>query len=321
MLWVIDPDVLTSAQNHPACQMSLLSILNQLRAHQFAVDNNEIKREYLTFWKAYRNTDHPGITILRQIFDDLSGLSVEVSSDVAEFSDRLAALGVREPVEPSLLAIVARTEVNSPVLLLTGSTAAIRKRQLHDAAICRIARNRWCQWLDVRYAGDTDFQIPSPVRERHADLDSALFEKSAALALQEIDSSLRFRQSPPKGTFGEEIDVFGEKKVKGRWTIVIGECKLREEGNESKQIGTEVVDQVDRKARKVEAYYRAKRKVDNFRIERHIVTNAVGVEPDAKAKASALTKIGYPVYFWQAKLERGWSRKKNWRIMKLSPIE
>lgn len=37
MLWVIDPDVLTSAQNHPACQMSLLSILNQLRAHQLVV--------------------------------------------------------------------------------------------------------------------------------------------------------------------------------------------------------------------------------------------------------------------------------------------
>jgi hypothetical protein len=321
MFLVIDPDVFASARSHVNCQSVLLSIVGQLRAHQFAVDNDVIKREYLALSKANRDSDHPSTVILRQILDDSSELRVETSSDVNEFAGSLAALHITEPVEPHLLAMIARTEANAPVLLLPGATIAPRSRQLHDAAVCRTIRKRWCDWLDVRYASQVEPLFPPPVRVNHAYLDSDRFELLVGYKLQEADSPLHCSQPPARREFGEQIDVYGTKTVDGMWVIVVGECKLREEGNESRPIDAEAIEQVDRKARKVEAHFRRRRKVDNFRVERYIITNATDVESNTKTEANILINAGHPVTFWHAQLEKGWSRKKDWLIESLTRME
>jgi len=319
MLWVIDPDVYTAALVNPACNDALRKIVSRLHLDHFAVDNKTIKREYTDFFTKYYESkpDHPGIEILARVLN-LSGNCQQISSDYTAYQAAIDALGCIEAVEPHLLAVVARSEMLSPILVLPGAGAAMpRKRGLHDPAILRKAKKCW-PWLDVRDACETQISLQPPVREQHAKKGSGAFESLAALALQDQDPQLRCKQPPPIKKYGREIDVFGEKKVDGVWVIVVGECKLREEGNEAASIEYDDIKQVDEQAQAVEKYYRTVRKVNNFRVERYIISNADNFDSAAKRKAQDLARNGHPVQFWQAKLTSGWSRRERWRIKSLA---
>ncbi|MGQ9877254.1 MAG: hypothetical protein ACUVSL_18625, partial [Chloroflexus sp.] len=141
------------------------------------------------------------------------------------------------------------------------------------------------------------------------------FEPKAALWLQDHDPLLRCITPPAKGKIGnEQIDVYGYRDKDDEMTVVIGECKLRREGNESKWISVEEVQQLRRKVIAARNY-EEKRNPKKYRsYEGILISNAEGIEDQAREFIKS--EESFSIRILRLTIKKGWERCEELTIVR-----
>jgi len=251
MIFALDPDLFSVADFDNVCQMALADLFNKTTMYglRFAVDRGPLELEYIQLYTEWleRDPSHFVTSLLKQIVDD-NDLRIWIKPKLTrDEKSMLDELECTEAVEPQLLGIIANARqyvdiTNTSIrLLLVGAGIdhyKIRRRGLLDNSVQNSLKGHW-PWLNVRFASDSSFKT-SFFDEEDDHPKSREFEREVAFFLHKQRPALRCEDSPiPKKVDGKEIgdiDVFGiEREQAGNVTVVIGECKLRSQGKESKR--------------------------------------------------------------------------------------
>lgn len=319
------------------CQWILNEVWQQAGQYtaKFAVDSGVIEWEYLKWYK-YWLEKHPDDAItylLKQILEDSDYRFVLSATLDPEQSQLLNELRCIEPVEPELLGMIANAKRKLSLsdgkdfirLLLVGPGVAhreVRSRQVNDAAIRNRLKDQW-PWLDVRFAIDVQIH-PSIFELENKHRKDKEFELKVAFFLQGQRPHLRCQDSPiPKKLDGKDIgdfDVFGYEDNDPKLLVVlVGECKLRQEGKEGKRLVTrEEILKLDTRASiaKKHETILSKAKGRTIQVEVIFVSNAIGFEENAKKLAQDLD-----IRYLKANLTKNWERDDHWKIKSLTPVD
>lgn len=324
MNYLIDPDVLQAAFDDFSCMASLNKIMTEVQVHRFYKDTDTIiELEYRRIFNEYRDReDHVSIGLLQRLLFEDGNSEDTISSqcivrDLIELGDHLF------PVEPELIGMMANARAIGLTLMLVGSDNldSVRPRRLHNPEFCR-SIGRKIPWLEVEWASRARVDIP---RSTYRDTDFSAtrareFESRAALWLQDQDPHLRCITPPPKGQVGgEEIDIYGYRYNSDETTAVIGECKLRREGNETeKPVKRSEIQQLRRKLIAAREYERARKRSPNdmdipTKYEGVLVSNANELDDEARSlmeeeKELILRVLG-------VELSSGWETQHIWKIL------
>lgn len=319
----IDPDVFRASFHEFPCQAALFELGAEIWAHRFFQDQDAtIEQEYrLIFNEKYVETDHPAIRVLQYIlFED--GNPEDRLSAKSHLRDQVERLGCSTPVEPELIGMLANARDLGLVLLMIGNeTRHGRPRGLYDPELFRAA-GKIIPWLDVRWAGRSITQIPHSMY-----LDDAVwrikttgFEPKVALWLQDNDQVLKCCTPPLKGEIGgEQIDVYGYRRTDSGVTVVVGECKLRHEGNEvAKPVERKEIQQLRRKLIAARCYEAAKKRrpateCTPILFEGILISNAADLEDEAKELIDQEPDLR--LRFLKVTLQKGWEARQEWRIL------
>ncbi len=319
----IDPDVFRASSFNRNCLLALQKIASEFSIHRFFVDNEEvIIREYQQIFsekiphQQLVDEDDVVIRLLQQLLSD----SIETITSQHDLVDDFKALGCSEPVEPTLLGMMANAQSRGLVLMLVGEDIdGVRKRGVYDE------EKRWkilreiplCAFIfatSVRIEFD---QVNRKVIEGSIQEKAVHFETKAALYLQDIEPSLRCQTPPAKGSIGEEIDVYGYRDEQSNSrTVIIGECKLRCSGNESKLILGDEVKQLHRKVIAARDYEnsRKSKQVTPLKFEGILITNASGLDEYAISIIKSQTEFRIRVL--RVRLSKNWDMQQHWRIIR-----
>lgn len=326
MNFVIDPDVFSESFYDSRCQVSLLQISTDITLHQFYRDADTVlEKEYRSiFNERYRDyAEHPAIGLLKQIlFEDGDPETIISGQCMVHHRDRLAELGCTTPVEPEMIGMLTHARELGLVFVLVGmNTSRTRPRGFHSAEIFRCV-GKMFPWLEVAWAGRPRIDIPL-AKYRDDDVSnekSKEFEPKSSLWLQDFDTDLRCITPPTKKEMGgEQIDVYGYREKSEKKVVVVGECKLRREGNEAtKPIECSEVQQLRRKliaARKYEASRRCKNFADGTpcQFEGLLISNATDLDDSAKELIDS--ENDFRIRFLSVKLPKGWETEEEWRIL------
>jgi len=230
----------------------------------------------------------------------------------------LERLGCSQPVEPELLGMAANARDVGLILAMVGYDADyLRKRGLHKETT-RWEVRKEIPWLDIHWFGRSRIEIPEsdysdnnqPVIRAKQDA----FEAKVALWLQDNDPCLRCVTPPPGGKVGtEQIDVYGYRHADDGITVVIGECKLRREGNETKSISVEEIQQLRRKVIAAMEYERSKRSSKGLTFEGILISNAQDVEE--QAQQLIISETTFKIRVLCVTIQKGWESSDDWRIV------
>lgn len=232
--------------------------------------------------------------------------------------DRLQELGCAAPVEPELLGMLANARNLGLVLVIVGrDTEQTRPRVLNDKEKLW-SIGRMIPWLDVFLAGEARIQIP---KSSHRD-DNIIqakakeFELKMALWLQDHDQSLRCRTPPHRGQCGEQIDIYGYKDE--GTTVIVGECKLRREGNEAKSIERTEIQQLRRKVIAARSYEEKRRPGNSGnqvvrQFQGIFVSNANKLDEGARQLIDS--EQAFNIQVLTITLQSGWETKQEWAIL------
>jgi len=315
MNFAVDPDVFQASFLEIPCLAALNEIGCDFASHRFLRDTEGVlEREYRQILNEKCKTDdeHPAVVLLQRIlFDD--GNADDTVSSTHPITTKLASLGCSHPVEPELLGMLANARNLGLILAMVGHDADyLRKRGLHDKTVCWRVRNE-IPWLDIVWIGESRVETPeSDYSDNNPPSIRAkqdAFESKVALWLQDDDPSLRCITPPPKGKVGnEQIDVYGYRTVSTGKTVVIGECKLRREGNETKRIATEEIQQLRRKVIAARKYEEAKKSLSRDRIsveyEGILISNAIDVDDQALSLIESETD--FKIRVLRVTIKKGW---------------
>lgn len=312
---LIDPDVFFASEWGTKCEAYLSEIVRELPIHRLIVDNDEIEYEYINALRSLRDEkNHPASRILKEILQPNSINRVHLSSDYDRILSQLASWGCKEPVEPRLLGVVSNNPRKGVTLILLGANNQRRTRILHDSSILWAIQRYW-PLLDVRFIDDIQIVHAEPLDRDHAKKKSKAFETMCGIRIQDVNGMFRCVSPPLRSAVqNEQIDIYGTLKTGSDYAIVVGECKLRAEGNEDVLIDDGDIKQLYRKVSAVE--YFLKNDGRAVSIQAWIVSNASGFNEDAKRMVRELEDY-VPCKFWRAEITSGWSRKEDWWIRKI----
>lgn len=327
MNFAIDPDVFIAAFDHFNCSAALTLIASQVAAHRFIRDREAIlEKEYRHIFSnrfSQDTAEHPAIRLLQQIlFED--GDSKDELSALHSLVEGFKELGCREPVEPVLLGMMANGRQLGLALMMVGTNLpGIRIRGIHDEKI-RWEIRKQIPWLNVFTATNTqvtlsqlDYEDDNPP---HIKAKQDAFEAKAALYLQDQNPDLRCITPPPQGKMGgEQVDVYGYRTTESGTIVVVGECKLRREGNEEKLINSTELQQLYRKviaARDYETNNRRRKSIKQAELsfEGIFITNADGL--DETAKALLRSGLDFRVRVMRVVLSKNWEATDKWGIVR-----
>jgi hypothetical protein len=321
MILAVDPDVIYASDVDRICRDSLWGLYEKQKQLRFAVDSGEIQKEYLDYYKSHLGEkENPAIIILDQIIQGNKEAYIKISSDCSEYLQNLITQqGCTTKVEPELLGMAENER--GLVLYLVGDRSLhpqkTRHRGLHDPRVKREI-GKFLTRLDVRFACDTKICTTMIDEAPEHKAQSRIFELLAKEYIQEHDQALRCTKCP--GEIREQIDVYASKKVNDTLSVIVGECKLWQEGNEDKKISVFDMRQLERKVLAVEKYYFEKIEQQGcikLEVEGRIISNAIALDDDAFEVMKSSTAS---LAFWRADLPRGWSRKADWHIKNIIKI-
>ncbi len=320
MNFAVDPDVfLTSFRDIP-CMAAINKISRDFPFHRFFRDKEGVlEREYRQIFneKFKTNPEHPTVVLLQRVLFEDGNIEDTISS-IHSIREKLERLGCSQPVEPELLGMVANARNDGLILAMVGYDADyLRKRGLHNETIRWLVRKE-IPWLDVRWFGMSRIEIPE---SDYSDNNQAIirarqdaFEVKVALWLQDNDPCLRCMTPPPKGKVGaEQIDMYGYRHADDGITVVIGECKLRREGNETKSISVEEIQQLRRKVIAAREYERSKRSSKGLTFEGILISNAQDVEE--QAQHLIISETNFKIRVLRVTIQKGWESSDDWRIV------
>lgn len=327
MNFAIDPDVFIAAFDHFNCSAALILIGGQVAAHRFIRDREAVlEKEYRQIFSARLSVDtyeHPAIRLLQHILSE-DGNEEDKLLSTAALVSRCQQLGCTQPVEPVLLGMMVNGRRLGLVLMMVGTNLpGIRTRGIHDAQI-RWEVRKEIPWLNVIPAINTQVELSQLDYEDnnppHIKAKQDAFEAKAALYLQDQNPDLRCITPPPQGKMGgEQVDVYGYRTTESGTTVVVGECKLRREGNEEKLINSTELQQLYRKviaARDYETNNRRRKSIEQAELsfEGIFITNADGV--DENAEALLRSGMDFRVRVMRVLLSRNWEATDKWGIVK-----
>lgn len=177
-------------------------------------------------------------------------------------------------------------------------------------------------WLEVAWAGKSTIDIPLAkfMDDDVSKQKSKEFEPKSSLWLQDSDSDLKCITPPTKNEIGgEQIDVYGYRSTGGKKVVVVGECKLRREGNETvKPIEHSEIQQLRRKLIAARTYEASKRRKSSdggisLQFEGLLISNATDLDDSAKDLIDSENDFG--IRFLSVKLPKGWEAEEEWRIL------
>ena len=322
MNYVIDPEVFSAAFFNEPCELSIRKIFSEFRFHQFCRDKEGIiEREYRRLFNEYvhdyDDTEHPPIQLLRHLLSEDGYHESTVSNDHSSLAKILQEHKCTTPVEPELIGMILNSKDTGLILVLIGEQIGnTRPRGLYQDETRRVIGKK-IPWLDVCWAGNSSIHIPQTQFQdsAHSHQKAHEFELKVALWLQDNDSHLKCKTPPSKGEVGgEQIDVYGYRCVADEITVVVGECKLRREGNESKSITREEIQQLRRKVLAAKQYEEGRQKGREIRLEGLLITNATRLEKEALDLLEAETLFEPKVL--KVVLTRRWETRQDWRIMR-----
>jgi len=321
MNFAIDPDVLEVSFQDIPCMAALNEIGRDFKSHRFFRDKEgvlESEYRHIFIQKYETNHEHPAVVLLQRILSEDGNIEDTISS-IHSIREKLECLGCSQPVEPELLGMVANARNDGLILAMVGYDA-LRTRGLHNETI-RWKVRKEIPWLDVRWFGRSRIEIPE---SDYSDNNQAIirarqdaFEAKVALWLQDHDPDLRCMTPPPKGKVGaEQIDMYGYRRADDGIIVVIGECKLRREGNETKSISVEEIQQLRRKVIAAMEYERSKRSSEGLTFEGILISNAQDVEEQAQQLIiSEISKTNFKIRVLRVTIQKGWESSDDWRIV------
>lgn len=322
----VDPDVFTAAFLELPCLNALNKIAAEVSVHRFLRDTEGVlQNEYRRiFNEQFRDesAEHPAIRLLQQILVDDGNPEDELSSS-HDLVETFRELGCTEPVEPVLLGMMANARHTGLSLMLVGkNTQDARRRNLHDDNI-RWTIRRQIPWLDIIPAGSTKIELVrmdlSDDNPPHIKAKADAFESKAALFLQDQDPLLRCITPPHKGKIGgEQIDLFGYRDARESSTVVVGECKLRRQGNEGKLIECKELQQLRRKVIAAQNYEmnsnrRERRPPEGLLFEGILISNANSL--DEEAERFVLSEQSFTIRIMHVTLSTDWETHEQWGIV------
>ena len=194
--------------------------------------------------------------------------------------------------------------------------------------------------MDVRFTDDTDI-VPAPLKDTpKAKMQDRLLELQAAFYLQDKDPHLRCIPTPPG--IGGQIDVYGRKEPIRESTleILVGECKLRKEGNEVRKpiaFGevTQTLDNMLAAARYEHRRLDGLKRTPTLKIRGALIANTSGFEgeqEDFYVCVQNYLNDHWPqsvlelcdeveLVLVQATLPSGWTNRADWEINGLTITE
>jgi hypothetical protein len=320
MNFAVDPDVLKVSFQDILCTAALNEIGRKFKSHRFFRDKEgvlESEYRHIFIQKYKTNHEHPAVVLLQRILFEDGNIEDTISS-IHSIREKLERLGCSQPVEPELLGMAANARDVGLILAMVGYDADyLRKRGLHKETT-RWEVRKEIPWLDIHWFGRSRIEIPEsdysdnnqPVIRAKQDA----FEAKVALWLQDNDPCLRCVTPPPGGKVGtEQIDVYGYRHADDGITVVIGECKLRREGNETKSISVEEIQQLRRKVIAAMEYERSKRSSKGLTFEGILISNAQDVEE--QAQQLIISETTFKIRVLCVTIQKGWESSDDWRIV------
>jgi hypothetical protein len=248
-----------------------------------------------------------------------------------KLSQKLQNYGCNTQVELELVGIVANAQHLGMKLLMVGESAnrSLEKRWLHNANTSgRLKRE--ISWLLVYLASHRERIFEeSDVMKYHA----RIFELQAAINLQTQHSRLHCIETPQQvkgklqekeGERGGDIDLYGYEEFEDKLVVWVGECKLRKEGQERRNlIKTKEINQLNRKIQAAGEYETNRSdlagtlgKLSRKKVEIRglIISNAEDFYDDLTRQEAKRLQIE----LWQAKLLNGWMTNVHWHIHQLT---
>jgi len=275
--------------------------------------------------------DSDAIRLLKHIlFED--GNPEDRLSNISPVRDAIAQDVRLDPVEPELIGVMANARSRGLILWLVSrdNLSGTRSRRLNDPEFARMVDKK-IPWIEIEWAGETTVEIPhrsppysasSGSRDQFEAIRRAKeseFEPKVALWLQDRDSDLRCITPPPTGDLGgEEIDLYGYRNSSAETIVVVGECKLRREGNEAKAVDSEEVKQLVRKLVAARDYESRRRRKSGgtskpLRYEGLLMSNAHNV--DESAHQLLEDNCDFSLRVLEMTLSKNWDSDQHWRIV------
>jgi len=326
----IDPDVFIASFFELPCEYALNLLSTEVSSHRFHRDQEgrlelEYRRIFSEKCKDAALVEHPALRLLQQILVE-DGNPEDNLSSVHSAVEELMPF-CPEPVEPELLGMLANASRLGLTLMLVGHDAPYaRQRGLNNPEVLWKTSRR-IPWLDIIWAADTRptlSRITYRVGGEKSDTPPEIkakedaFETKVAVWLQDAEPSFRCKSPPSKTQCGEQIDVFGYRAVgHDMMIVVVGECKLRRRGNESKPIACTEVQQL---LRKLEAGRRfVKRNLaglgesTQLQFEGILVSNALDI--DEWAKELILSESEFNIRILCVSVNSDWETNQQWGIV------
>lgn len=309
---VIDPDVITASLKDLKTQLVLSKILN---SHFYRDQDGLLQEEYRKLFVNLFNVDlseHASTLILQRLLMEDNDRTISSSHHLVE---AFKLLGCTEPVEPTLLGMMANGQYEGLVLVLAGpNITGLRRRELYNPETrWKIARE--IDWLDMIFTSETEIIFHRIDYDDDGgyicSVKSPAFEAKAALYLQDLDLSMRCI-TPPNHVIGEEIDVYGYRSTDTQTTVIVGECKLRREGNESKCVIEDEIKQLRRKLIAARQYENNREHKKPLSFEGVLITNAINISDGARSLIQLERHL--PIKILQVSLSRHWETRHNWSI-------
>lgn len=321
MLLAIDPDLfeasLRNDEPNNESKQAIKWLVQNIAKVEFAFDRQKVLMgEYATFLEKYSShKEHLAVVFLEDLLSWQKSKSAQIDSLCSHgLQELLARRGCDEPVEPTLIGMGEHAPTLGLTILLTMQAAKVRKRGLHDPAICQ----EFCKQLPklrVEYA-HTKISMPSLEAEPKTEKDLWFEDKIGLIVSQVFDGRPRLKTPAPVeaalGGPGADVDVYVYKEQSDCRDVWIGECKLCR-WNEDQWVEIKKVEQLEKRLPAVSEYERSKIPADKgLNVHSIVISNA----PDMTPKAWELAdKIG--AVFWHVKLSEGWREGVRWHVVQV----
>jgi len=335
MLLAVDPDVFNATKRDLCCNFTVINLAARVEEDDvlFAVDGAAIEREYVTllfeYYKAGRQREHVPRLLTLALGPRKKRISPSPSNTLQAFLSKTPDCA--HPVEPELLGMAEKEP--TLCLLLAGDVPGVRPRGLVNPTIRRelllCIGDR-----DVRFATDTVVEA-EPFRVALPKQSLGLwFQDAVALYLQGQEPDLRCIAAPRdiynRQKCKEQIDLYGYRKVERGRALVVGECKLPEEGH-NRLLLWDDIKQVLRKLMAAVDYEWQKTGSDIVQLEAVIVSTAQGFgdteemlitsaqrylnQDYSDVIACVGIKFPFPLRFMQARLRQNFLRQKKLEVV------
>ncbi|GIK55642.1 MAG: hypothetical protein HND44_05185 [Chloroflexi bacterium] len=336
----LDPDLFWAATENGRCNYLLEDIAQKIQngAARLALDGATLEEEFLDLYnQVVAETGDNGQLIIqiygpvakgfRNRVEDLASDPVcdSISALKQTLEEFLTHSSCQEPVEPELIRMAyrgRRKQSNEDVVIvLVGddilcSEVSLRSRGL-NAATPRIQLEK----LRIRVQSVTNL-VP-PVRDllykpevEPSHYHSQNFERAVCIKMHALFGAYIFDPVPLKQldlAENEDIDVYLYERTGSPRKVWIAECRLYKEGNESEWIESKKVKQLSERLPKVKTY-EGQRQNCTGEVEIHglLVSNAGLIDlKNWQWLVDQMKEQNIQVHFYQAILERGWSKSEG----------